>query len=698
MSKQASPSASHRYGVMVLGMHRSGTSALAGVLGHLGCDLPKSLMEPKPMNAKGFYEPKEISYFNEDLLSSTGSNWFTWQGFNKDWFRSPKSTELQGVALEKLNADFGASRLFVLKDPRLCILFPFWENVFEAAGCKPILLHTHRHPLDVAASLNHWAGYDHSYGLLLWLRYVLEAEAATRGKKRHFVSYDMLMGDWSAVLKNVGESLDISWPRQSHRVSAEIDAFLDADMRHFDTGSQKRAGSLKAAPWVSTAFDIMESWAKTGENAQDYGTLDRILEQFNAATLFFSDIVEKGRSSDLQLAQEKMLCKATEARNAEIAQALDVTTKQARETQHALEAARDETGGLRAELQTRAEALATLEAERTEQSAALQATQARNAEIAQALDVTTKHARETQHALEAARDETGGLRAELLAEKAARTAAEQRIDQLQTEMTAKMTALDTSHERNEVTLQALSATRSDTATLRLALVSQQGVLDALLSERNKLDERNADLAARLDAQEAALLESRVALARLQHEKDQISSALIQRSHEAEDVGREYAESRQKLKAQAATITALGADRDTLAAEQQQTNKSIRLLRVRMEEQLRKEVAEALTVSRNTMDKQFTTLNEEKHALKATILELNTAARHGAAEHDRLATAAGAEKVRAVEQEKRLTAQIAQQKSAVAALEADLQALRSQAQQTKTIWQRWRHKFRKWLRN
>ena len=328
----------------------------------------------------------------------------------------------------------------------------------------------------------------------------------------------------------------------------------------------------------------------------------------------------------------------------------------------------------------------------------MQATQARNAEIAQALDVTTKQARETQHALEAARDETGGLRAELLAEKAARTAAEQRIDQLQTEMTAKMTALDTSHERNEVTLQALSATRSDTATLRLALVSQQGVLDALLSERNKLDERNADLAARLDAQEAALLESRVALARLQHEKDQISSALIQRSHEAEDVGREYAESRQKLKAQAATITALGADRDTLAAEQQQTNKSIRLLRVRMEEQLRKEVAEALTVSRNTMDKQFTTLNEEKHALKATILELNTAARHGAAEHDRLATAAGAEKVRAVEQEKRLTAQIAQQKSAVAALEADLQALRSQAQQTKTIWQRWRHKFRKWLRN
>ena len=39
--------------LIVLGMHRSGTSALAGVLGHLGAALPQDLMAPSDMNAKG---------------------------------------------------------------------------------------------------------------------------------------------------------------------------------------------------------------------------------------------------------------------------------------------------------------------------------------------------------------------------------------------------------------------------------------------------------------------------------------------------------------------------------------------------------------------------------------------------------------------------------------------------------------------
>ena len=616
-----------RYAVVVLGMHRSGTSALAGVMGHLGCDLPKMLMPANEANPKGYFESLRVYNLNDAILASAGSSWDDWQEFNPGWIKSPRVEEFIRQGQEVLSHEFETSSLFVLKDPRMCRLVPFWLKLFERAEIKPFMVVTHRNPLEVAKSLERREKWPFAYGLLLWLRHVLDCEGETRGVDRYFTSYDRMLKNWAGVAAAMQKRLDLSFPRFSDSVSAEIDAFLSGKLRtHSETRDAVAANPL-VSKWIRTTFEILERWAEDGELPSDYATLDIVRAEFNAATPMFGKLVQIARSSSIEVA--------------------------------------------------------SLSVQNTEQSAALQATQARNAEIAQALDVTTKQARETQHALEAARDETGGLRAELLAEKATRTAAEQRIDQLQTEMTAKMTALDSSHERNEVTVQALSAARSDTTTLRLALVSQQGFLDALLSERNTLDERNADLAARLDAQEAALLESRMALARLQHEKDQISSALIQRSHEAEDVGREYAESRQKLKEQAATITALGADRDTLAAEQQQTNKSIRLMRVRMEEQLRKEVAEALTVSRNTMDKQFTTLNEEKHALKATILELNTAARHGAAERDRLVTATKAEKVRAVEQEKRLTAQIAQQKSAVAALEADLQALRSQAQQTKT---------------
>ena len=49
MAKESAPMKS-RYAVVVLGMHRSGTSALAGVMGHLGCDLPKMLMPANEAN------------------------------------------------------------------------------------------------------------------------------------------------------------------------------------------------------------------------------------------------------------------------------------------------------------------------------------------------------------------------------------------------------------------------------------------------------------------------------------------------------------------------------------------------------------------------------------------------------------------------------------------------------------------------
>ena len=43
-----------KVGVLVAGMHRSGTSAVTRVLASLGCDLPNTLMEADPNNAMGY--------------------------------------------------------------------------------------------------------------------------------------------------------------------------------------------------------------------------------------------------------------------------------------------------------------------------------------------------------------------------------------------------------------------------------------------------------------------------------------------------------------------------------------------------------------------------------------------------------------------------------------------------------------------
>ena len=66
--------------LLVLGMHRSGTSALTRTLSLLGAALPQQLMGAKEENnALGFWEPQAVYELNEALLRQLGSRWDDWQ-------------------------------------------------------------------------------------------------------------------------------------------------------------------------------------------------------------------------------------------------------------------------------------------------------------------------------------------------------------------------------------------------------------------------------------------------------------------------------------------------------------------------------------------------------------------------------------------------------------------------------------------
>src|SRR6187402_2790994 len=143
------PHTQRRTCVLVLGMHRSGTSALARVLNLLGCDLPKTLIGSNKSNETGHWESEAIARFNDRLLASAGSTWDDWLAFNPGWFSSPKAAQFHEEALSVLDEEFGNSRFFVLKDPRICRLAPFWMNVLAAQGTVPRILLPVRNPMEV---------------------------------------------------------------------------------------------------------------------------------------------------------------------------------------------------------------------------------------------------------------------------------------------------------------------------------------------------------------------------------------------------------------------------------------------------------------------------------------------------------------------------------------------------------------------
>ena len=58
-----------KHAILVLGMHRSGTSPLTRVLNLLGAKLPNNVMPPAPNNnEQGFWESRDLMVINDDIL------------------------------------------------------------------------------------------------------------------------------------------------------------------------------------------------------------------------------------------------------------------------------------------------------------------------------------------------------------------------------------------------------------------------------------------------------------------------------------------------------------------------------------------------------------------------------------------------------------------------------------------------------
>ncbi len=283
--------------VVVLGMHRSGTSAMARMLSLLGCDLPKTIMGANSTNQAGHWESQAIARLNDGILTSAGSSWDDWLEFNPEWMRSLKAEEFHDKAKAVLEEQFGSSRLFVLKDPRICRLPAFWFDVIRDKGLKPVAVIPLRNPLEVAASLQKRNGFDPALGQLLWLRHVLDAEYGSRGVPRYFTDFDRLMSNWAAVAMDAASALGISWPRLSNRAREEIDGFLDERYRHHREGHEKVLENRSLSHWLREAFAIFSRWAAEGEDKSDFSALDRIREEFTEAAPAFTRLVSSGRKA-----------------------------------------------------------------------------------------------------------------------------------------------------------------------------------------------------------------------------------------------------------------------------------------------------------------------------------------------------------------------------------------------------------------
>ena len=278
-----------RKGILVLGMHRSGTSALTRVLHLLGCQLPKQVMSGDVGNEFGHWESTPIASFNDEVLASAGSSWDDWLPFNSDWYQSPVVHDFVSRGRAWLTEEFGSSPLFVLKDPRICRIANFWFEIFAAEGIEPAIVVPVRNPLEVGNSLNDRDMMEPGYAHLLWLRHILDAEAASRGLKRVFCTYDQLLEDWPGLADRMKMTLGITWPRISASTAVEISSFLTTGQRHFSS-SPKLTGS-PISEWISKTYAVALRWSDSGEKESDFRILDSVRAELDAASPAFAQLL-----------------------------------------------------------------------------------------------------------------------------------------------------------------------------------------------------------------------------------------------------------------------------------------------------------------------------------------------------------------------------------------------------------------------
>ncbi len=222
--------------LLVAGMHRSGTSAVARLLSNLGVPTAAgdALMAADPHNRFGHFEIRALTDFNDELLAELGGHW-----------AAPPPPATRPLQFELAAGRWGdraralvdthlPDQTWFWKDPRLSLLLPFWTTVLGETR----VVFVHRGPDAVAASLERRNGFDRELSFALWKRYVFGAATDLDGAACFALAFDSLVDDPDSVVPKL-----VSWLETN---GAELHDLVDAPVER----SERHHNPEPNADWI----------------------------------------------------------------------------------------------------------------------------------------------------------------------------------------------------------------------------------------------------------------------------------------------------------------------------------------------------------------------------------------------------------------------------------------------------------------
>ncbi len=214
--------------LIVLGMHRSGTSVLARLLNMMGAYFgPEGISTgANKENPKGFWERRDVRDINDFILTSVGCDWNKIANFELETIPEKTIEEFNSQA-SKIILEIDANRPWFLKEPRFCLSFPMWRRLLEV----PVCIHIFRNPVEVAKSINKRNGIPVDVGIAMWEIYNISALRASKDLPRILVSHRKLMQDPIPVVEDLFSQLS-SYGVDGLRIPSpkEITSFVDVEL------------------------------------------------------------------------------------------------------------------------------------------------------------------------------------------------------------------------------------------------------------------------------------------------------------------------------------------------------------------------------------------------------------------------------------------------------------------------------------
>jgi hypothetical protein len=263
--------------LFIIGLGRSGTSALARALALCGGGLPPGLLGATSSNPRGNWEPRSAIHLNEAILHRRGTS--AYDPTLRLLDEGIVGADERRACISKIRAFLTTlpdDPFVVIKEGRITLLSDLWFEAARSAGYNVGAVIALRHPQEVVASTAAHIGASPELTSALWLKYSLIAERYTRDVPRVFVEYANLLGDWRRETSRISSHLGIDLNRRDERA---LDEFLSRDLHH-----QRRQGSVPetfGTDWISVVYEALGAAAR--DEHWDGSTLDEVFEAYRAS-------------------------------------------------------------------------------------------------------------------------------------------------------------------------------------------------------------------------------------------------------------------------------------------------------------------------------------------------------------------------------------------------------------------------------